>query len=131
MLEFHYFRAYRSNEPDNGGQSNLTPAQAATVYKKYIQPFKGLVAIASPAVTNGGGATGLGFLENFVGQCADCHFDIINVHHYVSRQDVNVEQAVSAVKSFLTKDVAAFKARHSQFQDARICLGEVRSRLLS
>ncbi|KAI4257957.1 MAG: hypothetical protein L6R42_005369 [Xanthoria sp. 1 TBL-2021] len=115
---------FASNEPDNGGQSNLTPAQAATVYKKYIQPFKGLVAIASPAVTNGGGATGLGFLENFVGQCADCHFDIINVHHYVSRQDVNVEQAVSAVKSFLTKDVAAFKARHSQFQDARICLGE-------
>lgn len=104
----------------------MTPAQAATVYKKYIQPFQGLVALASPAITNGGGDTGLGFLEKFVGECRDCHFDIINVHHYVNRWDVNVEQAVSAVKSFLTKDVAAFKAKHPQFQGARICLGEVR-----
>ncbi|KAL8812719.1 MAG: hypothetical protein Q9223_007225 [Gallowayella weberi] len=115
---------FASNEPDNGGQSNLSPSQAATVYKNYIQPFAGQVALASPAVTNGGGATGLGFLENFVGQCADCHFDIINVHHYVNRRDVNVEQAVRAVQSFLTKDVAAFKAKHSQFRDAKICLGE-------
>ncbi|KAL8783368.1 MAG: hypothetical protein Q9213_004687 [Squamulea squamosa] len=117
---------FASNEPDNRDQANLSPAQAATVYKKYVQPFKGQAALASPAVTNGGGATGLGFLENFVGQCADCHFDIINVHHYVYRNDVNVEQAVSAVKTFLTRDVAAFKARHSQFQNAKICLGEVR-----
>ncbi|KAI4101402.1 MAG: hypothetical protein LQ339_005051 [Xanthoria mediterranea] len=115
---------FASNEPDNRGQANLTPAQAATVYKKYIQPFKGLVALASPAITNGGGDTGLGFLEKFVGECRDCHFDIINVHHYVNRWEVNVEQAVSAVKSFLTKDVAAFKAKHPQFQGARICLGE-------
>ncbi|KAL9040850.1 MAG: hypothetical protein Q9180_001659 [Flavoplaca navasiana] len=115
---------FASNEPDNRGQSNLTPSQAATVYKKYIQPFKGQAALASPAVTNGGGATGLGFLENFVGQCSDCHFDIINVHHYVNRQDVSVDQGVSAVKSFLTKDVAAFKAKHAQFRNARICLGE-------
>ena len=104
----------------------MTPSQAATVYKKYIQPFKGQASLSAPAVTNGGGATGLGFLENFVGQCSDCHFDIINVHHYVNRQDVGVDQAVSAVKSFLTKDVAAFKAKHPQFRNARICLGEVR-----
>ncbi|KAL8774870.1 MAG: hypothetical protein Q9209_000809 [Squamulea sp. 1 TL-2023] len=115
---------FASNEPDNRDQANLTPAQAATVYKKYVQPFKGQAALASPAVTNGGGATGLGFLENFVGQCADCHFDIINVHHYVNRNEVNVEQAVSAVKTYLTRDVAAFKAKHSQFQNAKICLGE-------
>ncbi|KAL8677859.1 MAG: hypothetical protein Q9186_005745 [Xanthomendoza sp. 1 TL-2023] len=115
---------FASNEPDNRGQANLSPSQAATVYKNYIQPFAGQVALASPAVTNGGGATGLGFLEVFVASCAGCHFDIINVHHYVSRRDVNVEQAVRAVQSFLTKDVAAFKARHTQFQDAKICLGE-------
>ncbi|KAL8850465.1 MAG: hypothetical protein Q9221_004607 [Calogaya cf. arnoldii] len=115
---------FASNEPDNRGQANLTPGQAATVYKKYIQPFKGQVALASPAITNGGGATGLAFLQDFIGQCADCHFDIINVHHYVNRWDVNVDQAVSAVKSFLTKDVAAFKAKNSQFQNAKICLGE-------
>ncbi|KAL8730789.1 MAG: hypothetical protein Q9166_003859 [cf. Caloplaca sp. 2 TL-2023] len=115
---------FASNEPDHKDQANLTPSQAATVYKNFVQPFKGQVTLASPAVTNGGGATGLGFLENFVGQCADCHFDIINVHHYVNRKDVNVGQAVSAVQSFLTKDVAAFKAKHAQFQNAKICLGE-------
>ncbi|KAL9006192.1 MAG: hypothetical protein Q9188_001071 [Gyalolechia gomerana] len=115
---------FASNEPDNGGQSNLSPSQAATVYKNFIQPFAGQVAIASPAITNGGGATGLGYLENFVAQCSNCHFDIINVHHYVNRQDVNVDQAVSAVQSYLTKDVAAFQAKHPQFQNSKICLGE-------
>ncbi|KAL8971183.1 MAG: hypothetical protein Q9185_002163 [Variospora sp. 1 TL-2023] len=115
---------YASNEPDNQGQANLSPAQAAAVYKKYVQPFKGQAALASPAITNGGGATGLGFLEDFVGQCRDCHFDIINVHHYVNRWDVGVDQAVSAVKSYLTKDVAAFQAKHPQFQNTKICIGE-------
>ncbi|KAL8653770.1 MAG: hypothetical protein Q9210_001906 [Variospora velana] len=115
---------FASNEPDNQGQANLTPAQAATVYKNFVQPFKGQVALASPAITNGGGATGLGFLENFVGQCRDCHFDIINIHHYVNRGDVGVDQAVSAVKTFLTRDVAAFQAKHPQFQNTKICLGE-------
>ncbi|KAL8720493.1 MAG: hypothetical protein Q9225_002646 [Loekoesia sp. 1 TL-2023] len=115
---------FASNEPDNASQSNLSPSQAATVYKNYIQPFAGQATIASPAVTNGGGATGLNFLENFLAQCPDCHFDILNVHHYVNRADVSVDQAVSAVQSFLTKDVAAFQAKHPQFQNTKICLGE-------
>ncbi|KAL8949210.1 MAG: hypothetical protein Q9222_004660 [Ikaeria aurantiellina] len=115
---------FASNEPDNADQANLTPSQSATVYKNFIQPFEGQVSIASPAVTNGGGATGLGFLENFVGQCADCYFDIINVHHYVNRGDVNVAQAVSAVKTYITQTVPAFIAKHPQFQNAKICLGE-------
>ncbi|KAL9602138.1 MAG: hypothetical protein Q9219_002002 [cf. Caloplaca sp. 3 TL-2023] len=115
---------FASNEPDNAGQSNLTPAQAAAVYKKFIQPFAGQVSIASPAITNGGGSTGLGYLANFAAQCPDCHFDIINVHHYVDRKYVNVAQAVSAVQSYISKDVAAFQAQHPQFAQAKICLGE-------
>ncbi|KAI4140657.1 MAG: hypothetical protein L6R39_005700 [Caloplaca ligustica] len=115
---------FASNEPDNKDQANLTPAQAANVYKTFVQPLAGQVAIASPAVTNGGGSTGLGFLESFVGQCAGCHFDIINVHHYVQRSELSVDQAVSAVKSFLTNDVASFQAKHPQFQNTKICLGE-------
>lgn len=115
---------FASNEPDNAGQSNLTPAQAATVYKNFIQPFAGQVAMASPAITNGGGATGLNFLDKFAAACTDCHFDIINVHHYVNRADLSVDQAVSAVQSYLTKDVATFQANHPQFKDSKICLGE-------
>ncbi|KAL9011692.1 MAG: hypothetical protein Q9173_003486 [Seirophora scorigena] len=115
---------FASNEPDLREQANLSPAQAATVYKKYVQPFAGQVAIASPAITNGGGSSGLGYLENFVRECGGCHFDLINVHHYVNRGDVNVDQAVSAVKSYLSNDVAAFQARHPQFQNTKICVGE-------
>ncbi|KAL8866341.1 MAG: hypothetical protein Q9174_006362 [Haloplaca sp. 1 TL-2023] len=116
---------FASNEPDNAGQANISPAQAATVYKSFIQPFKGQVALAAPAITNGGGNTGLGFLEKFVAECQDCHFDIINVHHYVNRKDLSIDQAVSAVKTYLTKDVAAFLAGHpKQFGGARICVGE-------
>ncbi|KAL8692523.1 MAG: hypothetical protein Q9218_002468 [Villophora microphyllina] len=116
---------FASNEPDNAGQANLSPADAATVFKNFLKPFEGQAALASPAVTNGGGATGLGFLETFVQNCQDCHFDIINVHHYVNRKDLTVDQAVSAVQSYLTKDVPNFMAKHPvQFSGAKICLGE-------
>lgn len=114
-----------SNEPDNAGQANLSPADAAKVYKKYIQPFKGQAGLASPAITNGGGATGLGWLAKFMAECADCSFDLINVHHYVDRRDVNVDQAVSAVQSYLSKDVPNFMAKYPQLKNAKICVGEV------
>ncbi|KAI4202466.1 MAG: hypothetical protein LQ350_002549 [Teloschistes chrysophthalmus] len=116
---------FASNEPDNAGQANLRPDQAATVWRKFLQPFQGRAALASPAITNGGGATGLGWLENFVNNCQDCRFDIINVHHYVNRNELSVDQAVSAVKSYLSNDVTNFMNRHpQQFSGARICLGE-------
>ncbi|KAL9612592.1 MAG: hypothetical protein Q9167_002843 [Letrouitia subvulpina] len=115
---------FSSNEPDNAGQANLSPANAAKVYKKYIQPFKGQASLASPAITNGGGATGLGWLASFMAACADCSFDLINVHHYVDRRDVNVDQAVSAVQSYLSKDVPNFMAKYPQLKNAKICVGE-------
>ncbi|KAL9044247.1 MAG: hypothetical protein Q9214_002600 [Letrouitia sp. 1 TL-2023] len=112
---------FSSNEPDNAGQANLSPADAAKVYKKYIQPFKGQAGLASPAITNGGGATGLGWLAQFMAACADCSFDLVNVHHYVDRRDVNVDQAVSAVQSYLSKDVPNFMAKYPQLKNAKIC----------
>ncbi|KAL8741720.1 MAG: hypothetical protein Q9190_005709 [Brigantiaea leucoxantha] len=116
---------FASNEPDNGGQANLSPADAAAVYKKYIQPFQGQASLASPAVTNGGGSSmGLGYLASFMSACADCTIDIINVHHYVDRSDVNVDQAVSAVQSYLSKDVPNFMAKYPQLKNAKICVGE-------
>lgn len=117
---------YRSNEPDNSGQANLTPAQAAQVYKQYMMPLKGLGAsLCTPAVTNGGGATGLGYLESFLSECPDCHFDAINIHHYVQRSDVNVDQAVSALKSYIETNVAALQQKHNQLKGLKIILGEV------
>ena len=114
-----------SNEPDNAGQANLSPEDTATVYKKYMQQFKGQALLATPAVTNGGGETGLGFLGEFLGNCTECHFDMINIHHYVDRSDVDVDQAVSALKSYIETNVPALQAKYSNIQNIPIMVGEV------
>lgn len=119
----------RSNEPDNAGQANLSPQDTAKVYKKYMQPFQGQALLATPAVTNGGGETGLGFLADFLDNCADCHFDMINIHHYMQRQYTNVDQAVAALKSYIEKDVPALQAKYKNVANLPIMVGEV-SRLV-
>ena len=116
---------FSSNEPDNSGQANLTPSQAAQVYQKYMNQFQGKAKLATPAVTNGGGQTGLTYLGNFVDNCGDCHFDIINIHHYVQRSDLNVDQAVAALKSYIENDVPALQAKHPKLQGLPIMIGEV------
>lgn len=118
--------ARRSNEPDNAGQANLSPQDAAKVYKQYMMPLKGRGAgIATPAVTNGVGTTGLNYLQNFLTFCQDCSFDLINVHHYVQRSDCDVDQAVTALQEYVDKTVPAVQAKHPQLQGIPICIGEV------
>ena len=95
------------------------------MYKKYMNQFQGQALLATPAVTNGGGSTGLNFLGNFVDNCQDCHFDIINIHHYVQRSQLTVDQAVAALKSYIEKDVPALQAKHPQLQGLPIMIGEV------
>lgn len=115
---------FASNEPDNAGQANLSPADAAKVYKQYMQPFKGQALLATPAVTNGGGETGLNYLGEFVGNCTGCHFDMINIHHYVQRSDMNVDQGVQALQNYLTNNVAALQAKYSALKNLPIVIGE-------
>lgn len=103
----------------------MTPSQAATVYKKYMQPFKGQALLGTPAVTNGGGQTGLNFLESFIGECGDCSFDFINVHHYLQRTDVNTTQYAQSLKDHIDKDVPAVQAKHTQLKGLPIFVGEV------
>ena len=114
-----------SNEPDNAGQANLSPRDTAQVYQKYMNQFQGKAKLATPAVTNGGGATGLNFLGAFLDQCNGCHFDMINIHHYVPRSDLTIDQAVSALKSYIENDVPALQAKHPQIQGLPIIIGEV------
>ena len=90
-----------------------------------MQQFKGQALLATPAVTNGGGTTGLNFLSSFLDSCSDCHFDMINIHHYLQRSDVNVDQAVSALKSYIETDVPALQAKHMNIQNIPIMIGEV------
>lgn len=118
---------FRSNEPDHAEQANLTPSQAAQVYKQYMMPLKGLGAsIATPAVTNGGEPMGLPYLESFVSFCPSCSFDMINIHHYVQRSDCNVDQAVAALKKYLDETLVAIQNKHAQLKGLPVCIGEVR-----
>lgn len=72
------------NEPDLSSQSNLSPDAAATAYKKYMSDMfgGGSTKLCAPAVTNGGDATGLGWLKSFLTACSSCQIDCINIHWY-------------------------------------------------
>lgn len=94
-----------------------------------MMPLKGRGAgLATPAVTNGIGTTGLNYLETFVGFCQGCSFDVINVHHYVQRSDCNVKQAVATFKNYIDVVIPAVQAKHKQLQGIPICIGEVCTR---
>ena len=71
------------------------------------------------------------FLGKFVDACQDCHFDIINIHHYVPRSQLTVDQAVSALKSYIEKSVPALQAQHPQLKGLPIVIGEVGTLCLS
>jgi hypothetical protein len=70
------------NEPDIDSQANLTVTAAMTGYLDYLQPFTGKVKLGSPAVTNGGGHMGLGWLKDFLSGCSSCTIDFVAIHWY-------------------------------------------------
>ncbi|KAF7966055.1 hypothetical protein HWV62_40244 [Athelia sp. TMB] len=69
------------NEPDNAGQSNITPATAAQLWIEHMEPYAGKVKLVGPAVTNGGGVQ---WLQQFLGNCTECTIDAIAMHWYDS-----------------------------------------------
>lgn len=117
---------HSSNEPDHPDQANLTPAQAAQVYKQYMMPLHGLGAkICTPSVTNGVGTYGLDYLQKFVAECSGCVFDVINIHHYLQRSDLDVDGAVRVLKDYIDHTVPAVQQKYPQLQGLKIFLGEV------
>ena len=89
-----------------------------------MQPYVGTVQLGTPAVTNGGGQTGLTYLENFVKQCSNCTFDFVNVHYYLKRSDVDVAQFVQAAKDYIEKDIPAVANQYPQLKGVPIYIGE-------
>lgn len=80
------------NEPDNKGQSDMTPGQAADAFVKYMNPYSGKALVGAPSITNSNQAgEGLEWLTQFVSSCesAGCKYDFCNVHWYspVSQYD--------------------------------------------
>ncbi|KAG6847710.1 hypothetical protein H0H93_006396, partial [Arthromyces matolae] len=60
------------NEPNEQGQSNLSPELAAQLWKQYIQPLQSQgYSLISPAPSNA--ASGVTWLQQFLAVCNGCH----------------------------------------------------------
>jgi hypothetical protein len=71
------------NEPDLGSQSNISPADAAAGYLKFMEPFAHDVRIGTPAVTNGPPpGMGIGWMDQFFQNCSSCTLDFVAIHWY-------------------------------------------------
>ena len=66
------------NEPEQSGQSNLSPQAAANAYRTYMTPFSGRAQLGSPAVSNDGWS----WITQFMSLCGDCGINFIAVHWY-------------------------------------------------
>lgn len=72
------------NEPDNDGQARMSPQDAATYWKQYMEPLRRdlNVKLVSPAVTNAGAPGGIAWMDEFVAACTGCTFDVVGLHWY-------------------------------------------------
>jgi len=66
------------NEPEQGGQANLSPADAANAYRQYMQPLGWKTNLGSPAVSN----DGYEWMRQFLNECHDCKIDFLAIHWY-------------------------------------------------
>ncbi|KAI0334701.1 glycoside hydrolase [Cubamyces sp. BRFM 1775] len=84
------------NEPEISGQSNLTPADAATLWKAHIEPLKGLgVKLGSPALS--GAPQGKQWLQDWLTECAGgCTVDFVALHWY----NINSTQFVEYLEDY-------------------------------
>lgn len=88
------------NEPDNSGQSNLTPAEAATGHQTYMNPFASKAKIGAPAITNSnieGESTS--WLSSWIDACGgSCSYDFCPAHWY-NTIDAGADDLLSFVKT--------------------------------
>jgi len=83
------------NEPNQSGQSDISPQYGAQLWQQYIQPlkFQGYDLI-SPATTSA--PSGYTWMQDFFGACKGCTFDGVAVHWY----DVNPQAFITYIKKF-------------------------------
>ncbi|KAF3315928.1 hypothetical protein TWF173_003123 [Orbilia oligospora] len=72
------------NEPDiprKWGGSDMSPIDAATLWKQYIQPFSSQgIKLCTPGVSSS--PDGFTWMSNFFSACSGCTFDLLCLHHY-------------------------------------------------
>ncbi|RYE97042.1 MAG: hypothetical protein EOO77_39815, partial [Oxalobacteraceae bacterium] len=112
------------NEPDSAGdgQATMTPALAATIWKKYVDPLADHgIRLGSPATT--GTDSGIQWLKEFYGNCTDCQIDFIATHWYGSFQGLaahlgNLYNVFNGTKMWVTElgiDFATIEDSNSMF----------------
>ncbi|KAF4567414.1 hypothetical protein EYR40_006413 [Pleurotus pulmonarius] len=84
------------NEPQQTGQSNISPEDGAQLWKAYLQPLKDRgIRLGSPAPSSA--PSGKTWLQAFLGVCgADCTVDFIALHWY----GTNATQFINYVVDF-------------------------------
>lgn len=72
------------NEPDIGGQAELSPEAAAKGHIELMNPWAGKVRISSPSVSNSGSPNqGLDWMQKFFNACnGQCKVDFLALHSY-------------------------------------------------
>jgi O-glycosyl hydrolase len=74
------------NEPNQQGQSDMSPQRGAQLWKQYLEPLAGQgYTLISPATTNA--PSGKKWMQDFFGQCGGCTVSIVAVHWYGTKAD--------------------------------------------
>ncbi|GAB0135998.1 hypothetical protein EsDP_00004316 [Epichloe bromicola] len=80
------------NEPDNKGQANMSPAEAAKHHVEYMNPYAGQTLIGSPSITNSNlQGEGLDWLKSWVQECKSqhCEYHYCATHWYDHASAIN------------------------------------------
>ena len=64
-----------SLRPDNGGQANMSPGDAANLWRSALQPLAGKFRLGAPAVTSA--PSGKAWLQQFFSACSGCKVSAI------------------------------------------------------
>ncbi|KAI4524165.1 fungal hydrophobin [Schizophyllum commune Loenen D] len=83
------------NEPNEVGQSNMSPEEAVKLWQEHIQPKKDLgYKLVSPATS--GNPAGKEWMQKFYDQCQGCTFDAQAVHWY----DIDAQNFIDYVNDY-------------------------------
>jgi len=84
------------NEPQETGQSNLTPEQGVAMWKTYLEPLRSQgLRLGSPAPSSA--PSGKTWLQDFLTACSgECTVDFIALHWY----DVNASEFIAYLEDF-------------------------------
>lgn len=88
------------NEPDNSGQANLSPAEAATGHQTHMNPFASKARIGAPAITNSNiDGESTSWLSSWIDACGgSCSYDFCPAHWY-NTIDAGADDLLKFVKS--------------------------------